>query len=119
MSTGDILFIVVIIAIVAALVIWVVTISARAKRMSTASDAFLAAQLQELAANPPPATSIGLQASGERSESVMTAARNSANPKAGASSTKEARLTELAELHSKSLISDDELAAARAKILAE
>jgi hypothetical protein len=49
----------------------------------------------------------------------MTAARNSANPKAGASSTKEARLTELAELHSKSLISDDELAAARAKILAE
>lgn len=118
MSTGDILFIVVIIAIVAALIIWIVTISARAKRMSTASDAFLAAQLEELAANPPAAT-IGLQAYGERSERVATAAGNGASPRTGASSTKETRLTELAELHSKALISDDELATARAKILAE
>jgi hypothetical protein len=117
MSTSDIVFIVVIIAIVVALVIWIATISARAKRMSTASDALLAVQLEEIAANPPVATSLGQQASGERSERVMTAGGSSANN--GAASTKEVRLTELADLHARGLISDDELATARAKILAE
>jgi len=117
MGTSDIVFIVVVIAIIVALIIWIATIFARAKRMSGASDALLAVQLEELAANPPTTTSNGPQVSGERSEPVMTAGENSL--KAGAASTKEGRLTELSELHAGGLISDDELATARAKILAE
>ena len=107
MSPGDIIFIVVIVAVVAALVIWIATISARAKRMSTASDARLATELHALAENPPPATPMSEDGDSDPAEQVTVGP------------SKEVRLTELAALHSKSLISDDELAAARAKILAE
>jgi flagellar biosynthesis/type III secretory pathway M-ring protein FliF/YscJ len=107
MSTGDIVFIVAIVAVVAALVIWIATISARAKRMSAVSDARLATELQALAANPPAATPTEQENPSERAGQAAVA------------DSKEDRLLELAELHSKSLISDDELATARAKILAE
>jgi hypothetical protein len=119
MSTSNIIFIVAVIVVVAALVIWIVTISARAKRMSAASDAQLAIQLEELAANPPAAPLIGQQHSGERSESVMTTGDDDASSQTDAASTKEGRLAELAALHAKGVISDDELTVARAKILAE
>jgi hypothetical protein len=107
MTPSDIIFIVVIVAVVAALVIWIATISARAKRMSTAADARLATELQALAENPPPVTPMSEISASDRGGQVTVGP------------SKEVRLTELAELHSKSLISDDELAAARAKILAE
>jgi FtsZ-interacting cell division protein ZipA len=107
MSTSDIIFIVVIVAVVAALVIWIATISARAKRMSAFSDARLATELQELAENPPEVTPMDQVRASERVAQVTVGP------------SKEVRLSELADLHSKSLISDDELAAARAKILAE
>jgi hypothetical protein len=107
MSTSDIIFIVVVVAVVAALVIWIATISVRAKRMSTAADARLATELQALAENPPPVTPMSEISASDRAGQVT------------AQPSKEVRLTELAELHSKSLISDDELADARAKILAE
>jgi hypothetical protein len=106
MSTGDIIFIVAIIAAVAALVIWIAIISARAKRLSAASDARLATELHVLAANPPAAAP----------PSLVTP---TVHPYAVDDSTKEERLSELADLRARSLISDDELATARAKILAE
>ncbi|HEX3680591.1 MAG TPA: hypothetical protein VHU90_12790 [Galbitalea sp.] len=107
MSPSDIIFIVVIVAVVAALAIWIATISARAKRMSSAADARLATELQTLAENPPPVTPMSEISAADRAGYVTDGP------------SKEVRLTELAELHSKSLISDEELAAARAKILAE
>jgi hypothetical protein len=118
--TGNVLFVVILIVVVAGLVIWIATISARAKRMSAASDARLAAQLQELAANPPATTPFAEETPAERSEQVIAMARDDdATPATVVSATKEERLAELAELHAKNAISDDELAAARAKILAE
>ena len=106
MSTGDIIFIVAIAAIVAALIIWIVVISARAKRMSAASDARLAVELEGLAADPPAPAPPGLTSPAD-------------SPQQTADGSKEDRLTELATLRGRGLISDDELATARAKILAE
>jgi cytoskeletal protein RodZ len=118
--TGNVLFVVVLIVIVIALVIWIATISSRAKRMSAASDARLATQLQEIANNPPPTKPFDAETPAERSEQVIAMARDDdASPEAITSSTKEERLAELGELHTKGTITDDELAAARAKILAE
>ena len=66
---------------------------------------------------PHPASLVG---SAERSEQVIAMARDDdAAPSTIVSSTKEERLLELAELHTKGAITDDEHAAARAKILAE
>lgn len=118
--TGDVLFVVVLIVAVAALVIWIATVSARAKRISAASDARLAAQLQDIANNPPAARAFADETPAERSEQVIAMARDDdAIPPVIISSTKEERLTELSALHAKGSITDDELAAARAKILAE
>jgi hypothetical protein len=120
MSTGNILFVVVLIVVVAALVIWIATISARAKRMSAASDARLAAQLQSIASNPPVAKPFEQETPAERSEQVIAMAHDDdETPAAIAVSTKAERLVELSELHAKGAITDGELAAARAKILAE
>ena len=120
MTSANILFLLVLVVVVAALVIWIATISARAKRMSTASDARLAAQLQDIADNPPVTKPFDQETPAERSEQVIAMARDDdATPAVVASSTKEERLTELSELHAKGTISDDELSTARAKILAE
>lgn len=120
MSTTNILFLVVLVVVIVAIVIWIVTISARAKRMSVASDARLASQLQDIANNPLATTSFDQETPAERSEQVIAMARDDdATPAIVVSSTKEERLAELSELHAKGSITDDELAAARAKILAE
>jgi cytoskeletal protein RodZ len=117
---GSVLFVVVLIVVVVGLVIWIATISARAKRMSTASDARLAVQLQEIATNPPVTKPFDQETPAERSDAVIEAASDDdATSSTIAARTKEERLTELADLHAKGAISADELASARAKILAE
>jgi sensor histidine kinase regulating citrate/malate metabolism len=120
MTTANILFLVVLVIVVVALIIWIASISARAKRASDASDARLAVQLAELAANPPAAKSFEDETPAERSEQVIAMARDDdATPAVVVNSSKAERLAELADLHTKGSITDEELAAARAKILAE
>ena len=110
----NIIFGVVFGVIVLGLVIWIVTIYRRAKGVSDASDARLNARLYAAAAELP-----------EVPQGPPTQAPTVApNPQlatvdAGPSGPKESRLAELADLRSRGLISDEELAAARAKILAE
>ena len=119
-GTTSLLFVMVLVVVVAGLVIWIVTISARAKRMSEASDARLAAQLKEIADNPPVAKPFEQETPAERSEQVIAMASDEdLTPAAVVASTKEDRLAELADLHTRGTITDDELAIARAKILAE
>jgi sensor histidine kinase regulating citrate/malate metabolism len=120
MNTGNVLFVVGLIVVVVALVIWIATISARAKRMSAASDARLAAQLQDIANNPPTTKAFDQETPAERSEQVIAmAGDDDATPATVVARTKEERLTELSNLHTKGAITDDELAAARARVLAE
>ena len=120
MNTGNILFVVGLIVVVAALVIWIATISARAKRMSEASDARLAIQLQDIANASPATKPFDQETPAQRSEQVIAmAGDDDATPATVVARTKEARLTELSDLHARGTISDDELAAARAKVLAE
>jgi hypothetical protein len=118
--SGNDLFVVVMVVVIIALVIWIATISSRAKRISSASDARLAAALRDIADNPPTPKPFDQETPAERSEQVIAMARDDdATPTEVIASTKAERLAELAELHSTSAITDDELAAARAKILAE
>lgn len=118
--TGDVLFVVVLIVVVVGIVIWIATVSARAKRISAASDARLAAQLQDIANNPPVTKPFDQETPAERSEQVIEMAHDDdETPAEIVASTKAGRLTELADLHAKGAITDDELATARAKILAE
>ena len=120
MNTANTLYIVGLVVVIIAIVIWISTISRRAKRMSDASDARLAAQLADIANNAPTTKSFDQETPAERSEQVIAMAQDDdETPAQIATSTKESRLAELADLHAKGSISDDELAAARAKILAE
>lgn len=117
---GDVVFVVVLIVVVVIIVFWIAGISARAKRISAASDARLAAQLQDMVNNPQAAKAFADETPAERSEQVIAMARqDDAIPPVIISSTKEERLAELSALHAKGSITDDELAAARARILAE
>lgn len=118
---GNVIFVVVLVVIVVGLVIWIASISRRAKAASAASDARLAVQLQEAAKDLPATKPFSDETPAERSEAVIEAGTDpSLVPEdATPAATKETRLSELAELHGKGLISDDELTAARAKILAE
>jgi hypothetical protein len=120
-SSANVIFVVILVVVVVALVIWIVTISSRAKRMSEASDARLAAQLADIARNPPTTPKpFAAESPAERSEQVIAMAEDDdETPAQVASASKESRLAELADLHAKGSISDDELAVARAKILAE
>ena len=121
MTSANVLFLVVLIVVVVGLVIWIASISARAKRVSAASDARLAAQLSEFAKNPPATPKpFDQETPAERSEQVIAMAEPGDETASQiASATKAERLAELADLHAKGSITDDELAAARAKILAE
>jgi sensor histidine kinase regulating citrate/malate metabolism len=120
MTSANLLFLVVLIVVVVGLIIWIVSISARAKRASAASDARLVAQLGEIAKNPPAAKAFEDETPAQRSEQVIAMARDDdATPAVVVNSTKEERLAELADLRAKGSITDDELATARAKILAE
>src|ERR1700712_1890497 len=121
MTSANLLFLVVLVVVVVALVIWIATISARARRVSDASDARLAEKLSEIAKNPPVAPKpFDQETPAERSEQVIAmAGDDDETPAQVNAATKASRLTELADLHAKGAITDDELAAARAKILAE
>ena len=96
------------------LIIWVVVIVVRARQVTGASEDRLNARLYAAMNNLPP---------NEASIPKPLPPKNGA-PAAGSASsspveTKESRLAGLTDLHDRGLISDDELAAARAKILAE
>jgi uncharacterized membrane protein len=121
MTTSNLIFLLVFLVVIVALVLWILNISARAKRVSAASDARLAAQLSEIAKNPPVAPKpFDQETPAERSEQVIAMAEpDDETPAQIAKSTKEERLAELADLHARGSITDDELAAARATILAE
>lgn len=118
---GNIIFLVVLVVIVIGLVVWIATISRRAKAAASASDARLAAQLQAVAEELPKSKPFADETPAERSAAVVAAGTDPelVPEDASPAATKETRLAELAELHGKGLISDDELASARAKILAE
>jgi uncharacterized membrane protein len=107
--------------VIAVLVIWIASIARRARRVSDASDARLAAQLADIAKNPPATPKpFDQETPAERSEQVIAMAEpDDETPAQIASSTKAERLAELADLRAKGSITDDELAAARAKILSE
>jgi cytoskeletal protein RodZ len=119
--TLNVLITVIFVIVVVAIVVWIVTVSLRARRASEASDARLASQLQMIADNPPAAKPFASETPAERSEAVVAAAEDPTlvPEDATPASLKAERLAELGELHAKGLISDEELATARAKILAE
>jgi uncharacterized membrane protein len=120
MNTANILYVVALVVVIVVIVIWIASISRRAKRMSDASDARLASALADIANNPPATKPFTQETPAERSEQVVAMAEDDdETPAQITSSTKESRLAELAELHAKGSISDEELATARAKILAE
>jgi predicted PurR-regulated permease PerM len=122
MSPSTTIFVVVIIVVVVALVLWIASISRRAQRLSNASDERLAAQLQDVAKNLPPTTPFEVETSAQRSAQVIAMATDDENDPSSVATpaaTKESRLAEVMDLHSRGLISDEELATARAKILAE
>jgi hypothetical protein len=77
--------------------------------------------LADLARNPPvPPKPFDEETPAERSAQVIAAAEpDDETPAQVTATTKAERLAELADLHAKGSITDDELAAARAKILAE
>jgi Short C-terminal domain len=120
MTTG-VLITVVFAIVVIALVIWIVTVSRRAKRAGEASDARLAAQLQAYAEDLPKAKPFEDETPAERSAQVIAAAEDPTLVPEDASpaNLKASRLAELGDLHAQGLITDEELATARAKILAE
>ncbi|HEY1529901.1 MAG TPA: SHOCT domain-containing protein [Galbitalea sp.] len=120
MSTANIVFLIVLVLVVVAIVVWIATVASRAKRMSAASDARLASALADIASNPPVAKPFDEESPAERSAQVIAMAQDDDEiPAQVAQKSKEERLTELSALHAKGAISDDELSAARAKILSE
>jgi uncharacterized membrane protein len=120
MTTTTLVSLLIFVVVIAALVIWIASIARRARRVSDASDARLAAQLAEIAQNPPATKAFEDETPAERSEQVVAMARDDdATPSDVVNSTKAERLAELADLRVRGSITDDELAAARAKILAE
>lgn len=117
----NVLFTVIFVVVIIGLVGWIVMVSVRARRANAASDARLAAQLQMIAAEPPKAKSFADETPAEKSAAVVAAAEDPTLVPEDASpaNLKASRLAELGDLHDKGLISDEELATARAKILAE
>jgi hypothetical protein len=121
MGISDILFVVIFIAVIVGLVIWIAGISRRAKQASAASDDRVAQQLQAALADLPKAKPLADETPAERGANLIADGADPALVPEDASpaALKETRLDELADLHTRGLISDDELAAARANILAE
>jgi hypothetical protein len=119
--TADIIFAVVFGILVISLIVWVVTIFRRANRVTNASDARLTARLYAAASELPTTTAEGgAESVAAAGPPEMPQQNPLLNPlDAPPSGPKETRLAELAGLHDRGLISDDELASARAKILAE
>jgi hypothetical protein len=124
-ATENAIFIVGSVIIVAGLVIWVAILVRRASRVSRASDIRLATDIASLAApdkdanSQVPASPTGSSIAWDtlpwdqpQSPAPTPLAELPAN-------SLEGRLAELSDLHARGLITDDELATARAKVLAE
>jgi hypothetical protein len=114
-ATINVLFVVVAVLVVAGLVTWVVLVVRRASSNTRTGDARLAAELQSAVRNPPVAGP---------TPTVVAPDAAPVSPATGASDASpvddiEARLARLAGLHARGVITDRELAEARAKILAE
>jgi hypothetical protein len=123
----NLIFAIVFGVIVVALVVWIAVIYSRAKQVSDASDARLNARLYAAAATLP-SESASDEDTRTPADSQPPLSKPAApvvrypmpgSPDAAPSGPKDARLAELGDLHERGLISDGELAAARAKILAE
>jgi hypothetical protein len=119
------IFIVSSVIVVVGLVSWLLIFARRAARLSRASDIRLATDIASLA---PPATDDKPQVPASDTGSSIawdtlpwSEPQSASRPPAAqpAADSIEGRLAELSELHARKLISDDELAAARAKVLAE
>lgn len=121
MDTSGIVVVVIFIVVIVGLVLWIASISRRAKQSSAASDNRIAQQLQAAMADLPPTKSFADETPAERNANIIADGTDpTLDPEdATPAALKETRLAELADLHTRGLISDDELATARAKILAE
>lgn len=121
MVASDIVFVVIFIVVIVGLVVWIASISRRAKQASLASDNRVAMQLKASMADLPPTKSFADETPAERNANIIADGTDASlvPEDATPAALKETRLSELADLHTRGLISDDELAAARAKILAE
>ena len=116
----DLIFTIVFAVIVLALLIWIVAIYRRAKRATDASDARLNARLYAAVSSLPETTGHAQTTSGApQPDPVADALDGAPSIDATPSGRKDERLAELDDLHGRGLITDDELAAARARILAE
>lgn len=112
--SGDVIFGVVFGLVAVGLIVWVVVIVLRARSVTGASDERLNSRLYAALNNlPQDDASIPKKLPPAPGKAPVDPAD------AAPSGPKEARLAELSDLHARGLISDDELAAARAKILAE
>jgi hypothetical protein len=112
---------VIFVVVIVGLVVWIASISRRAKQASAASDDRVAMQLRAAMTDLPPTKSFADETPAERNANIIADGTDPALDPEDASPTalKATRLSELADLHTRGLISDDELASARAKILAE
>jgi hypothetical protein len=121
MATSDILFVVIFVVVIVGLVVWIASISRRARQASAASDDRVAMQLKAAMADLPPTKPFTDETPAERSANIIADGTDASLVPEDASpaALKETRLAELADLRTRGLISDDELATARAKILAE
>jgi hypothetical protein len=135
-ATINVLFVVVAVLVIAGLVTWIVIVVRRASRITRTGDARLAAELQSAVRNPPAAANPSVDVAPVAVPSVMgpfdpvlpvmggasdAVATPSVSPVPDAAPVDgvEARLTRLDGLHARGVITDRELAEARAKILAE
>jgi type II secretory pathway pseudopilin PulG len=121
MDSSGIIVVVVFVVVIAGLVLWIASISRRAKQSSAASDQRIAQQLQAAMVDLPPTKPFADETAAERNANIISDGTDPAlDPEdASPAALKETRLAELGDLHARGLISDDELATARAKILAE
>jgi hypothetical protein len=111
--TTDEIFLLVFGLVAAALIIWVIVIVRRAQGITNASESRLNTRLYA-AVNDSTLTDV------PAAPIAPAPIASAAAPKGTApSGSKETRLAELSDLHDRGLIDENELAAARAKILAE
>lgn len=124
---ANILFGVIFGVVALGLIVWVIVIVRRARTITEASDSRLSARLYAAANEPTEPDAIRGAvpepvegAATKSTPAILTPVDSTTNPAdVKATGPKEARLAELADLHERGLITDDELAAARSKILAE
>jgi hypothetical protein len=124
-ATENAVFIVGTVIIVAGIAVWLVVLARRASRAARASDIRLATDIASLAAPDKdatphlPASATGSSIAWDTLPWDQPQSEAPAPPAEPAANTLAGRLAELNDLHARKLITDEELAAARAKVLAE